>query len=376
MKPMKYFATIGLLGMLVSCVGDLTVKMPLTTDKAPTELLAEVKVNDLRVAGSKRTAAFGVPMGSVEFNPPAVELIKQKLEAELTKLLTESGVRSKRFYIADLVEFSANTNTTPLYWDVIGRVHLILKSGKNQHDLFGTHTKRTYIWPGEKIIKQVINESLRQIVEGLKPVPPGLAYKSTEYKSITQSQIVEGLKSVPPGLAYRSTGQRRFFLGFSIVPPAGDDWIITQKDRTRIHLNTKTVQKQNYALAVFAISKLVAPPLYSIASLAEFAEKSEDLELGRPDRRLNYYYDISIVRINERDCVRADFSAQFHSDPRNRKSLYMLEGVNFYCLHPESNTFVVVIGYNQSYKKGITPLALEGEAQQFVKSLSFEHLDE
>ena len=39
-----------------------------------------------------------------------------------------------------------------------------------KYNLFGTHTERTYAWPGEKIIMKVVDESLKQIEAGLKPV--------------------------------------------------------------------------------------------------------------------------------------------------------------------------------------------------------------
>lgn len=176
MRTIKYFLAIGLIGMQVGCASNIVVKMPQTTDVAQTKLLADVKVMDLRqpgVASSKREAAFGVPMGTVEFDPPAAQFIKQELETELTKLLTDKGIELKRYYVADLMEFGVNTDTTPLYWDVIGRIHLLVKDGENQHDLVGTHVIRTYIWPGEEIIQKVISESLKQIISGLKPVSAG-----------------------------------------------------------------------------------------------------------------------------------------------------------------------------------------------------------
>ncbi len=172
MPKLKHFVVIGLIGILAGCAGNITVKMPeYNTESIPVTLLAKVEVNDLRkpgVAASKREAAFGVPMGTVEFDPPEDQYIKKLLETELTKLLIEAGVGSTKKYVVDLVEFGVNTDTTPLYWDVVARVHLILKSGENKYDLVGTHTERTYIWPGEEIIRQAINKSLEQIIIELK----------------------------------------------------------------------------------------------------------------------------------------------------------------------------------------------------------------
>jgi hypothetical protein len=132
-----------------------------------------VKVNDLRtpgVAASKREAAFGVPMGNITFDPPEAQVVKNLLEVELTKILRQKGIQSQQDYVCDLVEFGVNTNTTPLYWDVIGRILLVLKQNGKEYNLFGKHMERTYAWPGESIIEKVVDESLKQIAAGLRPI--------------------------------------------------------------------------------------------------------------------------------------------------------------------------------------------------------------
>ena len=169
----KYVVLVALGFFLYGCASDVTVRMrPQGYTAAPrSELLAEVRVRDLRdleASISKREAAFGVPMGHVRFDPPEVQLVKDALEQELTMLLREKGSSSKKSFSCDLYEFCANTNTTPLYWDVIGRVRLVLKSAEKENELFGTHTVRTYVWPSESIIKQAMEESLKQVVAGLK----------------------------------------------------------------------------------------------------------------------------------------------------------------------------------------------------------------
>ena len=170
---MKYLVLITLCGFLAGCTGHVAVKMPL--QEIPNgNLLARLKVNDLRtpgVAASKREAAFGVPMGNITFDPPEARVVKNLLEVELTKILREKGVQSPQDYVCDIVEFGVNTNTTPLYWDVIGRIKLVLKQNGKEYDLFGTRTERTYLWPSESIIKKVVDESLKQIVTGVRQVP-------------------------------------------------------------------------------------------------------------------------------------------------------------------------------------------------------------
>ena len=135
-------------------------------------MIAEVQVNDIRkpgVAASTRESAFGTPMGNVSFDPPETQLVKQTLEFELSKQLREKGVVEKRAYSCDVIEFGVNTVTTPIYWDVVSQVRLVLKRGGKEYVLSGTNTQRTFVWPGETIIRNVVEESLKQVVDGLKP---------------------------------------------------------------------------------------------------------------------------------------------------------------------------------------------------------------
>lgn len=70
---------------------------------------------------------------------------------------------------ADLAEFGVNTVTTPIYWDVVSRVRLVLKRNGKEYPLSGTSTERTFIWPGEPIIRRVVEESMKQVASGLTP---------------------------------------------------------------------------------------------------------------------------------------------------------------------------------------------------------------
>ena len=169
---MKHLLLITLYSFLVGCAGHVTVKIPLQ-EVQNENLLARVKVNDLRtpgVAASTREAAFGVPMGNITFDPPEEQIVKNLLEVELTKILREKGLKSQQDYVCYLVEFGVNTDTTPLYWDVIGRILLVLKQNGKEYNLFGKHVERTYAWPGEGIIKEVVDESLQQIITDLRQI--------------------------------------------------------------------------------------------------------------------------------------------------------------------------------------------------------------
>jgi hypothetical protein len=174
---MRSWTALLLAFLFAGCVSsNVVVRMPPPgAPEGPTrQTLAEVQVKDLRqpgTAASTREAAFGVPMGNISFDPPEAQLIRRTLEYELTKQLGEKGVVEKRTYSCDLLEFGVNTVTTPVYWDVVGRIKLVLKRDGKEYPLSGANTERTYIWPGESIIRKVVEESLKQVAEGVKAVP-------------------------------------------------------------------------------------------------------------------------------------------------------------------------------------------------------------
>ena len=151
--------------------GSIVVKMQ--AQKFPDDgLLASVKVNDLRtpgVAASEREWSFGVK-DTIVFDPPEPELVKNLLEAELTKLLREKGVRLQQEYVCDIIEFGANTKPTLLYFEITGNVRLVLKHNGKQYYLSGAHTEKDFIWPGVNLIKKVVDESFKQITAELKHI--------------------------------------------------------------------------------------------------------------------------------------------------------------------------------------------------------------
>ena len=172
---MKALLTLLLCCLLGACASDMAVRIRVP-DAQSGQPLARIKVNDLRtpgVAASKREAAFGVPMGNITFNPSEAQLVRQLLEVELTRRLRAKGIQTTQDYVCEIVEFGANTVTTPLYWDVVGRVHLVLRHAGRDHQLSGTQTERTFVWPGEDLVIRVIDASLRQITADLDRVVQG-----------------------------------------------------------------------------------------------------------------------------------------------------------------------------------------------------------
>lgn len=171
MRPLTIFIT--LCSLLVGCGGDMSAVIKHEPYKVEGNLLARVNVKDARtleMATSKREAAFGVSLGDITFDPSEAQIVKNVLEAELTKLMKEKGIQTIKEFSCNIVNFDVKTPATALYWDVTGRIHLLLKQNGKEYGLSGTHTERTYVYPSDTIIKKTLDESLSQIAAQLKQV--------------------------------------------------------------------------------------------------------------------------------------------------------------------------------------------------------------
>jgi hypothetical protein len=169
---MRYLTIfITMLSLLVGCGGNMTAVIKHEPYKVEGNLLARVNVKDVRtleMATSKREAAFGVSMGDITFDPSETQIVKNVLEVELTKLMKEKGIQTNKYFSCDIINFDIKTPAKTLYWDVVGRIDLILKHDGKEYSLSGTHTERTYVYPSETIINKTLDESLKQIVAQLK----------------------------------------------------------------------------------------------------------------------------------------------------------------------------------------------------------------
>ena len=179
MKP-RWSCTIAavLVATASGCAGDVVVRMPPPAREAGTTdaALANVMVLDTRrpgVAASTRES-MGQPMGNVTFDPPEAQLVKAELEAELSRLMAAKGVNRRETFSVALTEFGVNTDSTPLYWDCIARISVVLKHGTREFPLTGSGTQRTYAWPGEEVLRKAVSDAFEQLKAGLPPVVDAL----------------------------------------------------------------------------------------------------------------------------------------------------------------------------------------------------------
>ncbi|HZP93290.1 MAG TPA: hypothetical protein VFB20_10455 [Burkholderiales bacterium] len=176
MNTWRIAATIALaIAVAAGCASkQVNVGIDLATARAlpDSDGLVTVAMHDTRrpgVAASSRES-LGTPMGNIVFEPPEADVLKARLEADLARILKARGVTTPRTFECDLLELGVNTQPTPLYWDVVGRVRIVLKDGSRNFELAGTGSEFAFVWPGEEVVRTAFYRTLDGLSTELQKV--------------------------------------------------------------------------------------------------------------------------------------------------------------------------------------------------------------
>jgi TPR repeat protein len=170
------------LGVLYEQGGQLTVFLkPLADQNAapqPSERAVKVKLatvtDDRQEKGriGTREAAFGISMGDVHLGQKAAETMQQALSDDLLAAgyrVVETG----QDLIAEgrLRKFWVRTDTTVLYWDVVGDIEFelaVLPATQKKEPVEKTFTchqvERTYLWPSATLLGKVLDACLADMM--------------------------------------------------------------------------------------------------------------------------------------------------------------------------------------------------------------------
>jgi uncharacterized lipoprotein YajG len=165
------------------CMGNITVDlsshMPAQSDSKLAAISPQIinleKIQDVRtpgVAEGTREAAFGVPMGNIEFTPTASEIVNNVIKSELQNAGHKLSSNSQYVLSGKIKVFKVGTNTTPLYWDIVGKLNVELNVSnskiKNSIILNSSCTDRTYLYPSGRLVKKVMNKCLNDFANQFK----------------------------------------------------------------------------------------------------------------------------------------------------------------------------------------------------------------
>ena len=119
----------------------------------------------------ERNAAFNVSMGDIYTNRDVSVYLREALQNEL--LASGNSLFDDKFDITvtgDLLKFWIWTNTTTLYWDIIGEIELNLtvsnqKTDKTTNKVYKAKSEsRTYVWPTEELVSSVVSETVKSLM--------------------------------------------------------------------------------------------------------------------------------------------------------------------------------------------------------------------
>ncbi|MDY6990525.1 MAG: YajG family lipoprotein [Thermodesulfobacteriota bacterium] len=184
-KDFLLFLCSVFLMLLVGCAQNISVQFPSYTPTGNGSQLALIPpqnihleaVQDTRPPGraeGTREAAFGVPMGTVEFRPPASDIVRDVIMSEFKNAGHRFTDKEQQVTIwAKILTFEVGTNTTPLYWDIMGNtkieVEVMNPSGQQFKNTYtSTCQDRTYVWPGGKLVKKVMQSCITEFANTMR----------------------------------------------------------------------------------------------------------------------------------------------------------------------------------------------------------------
>lgn len=130
---------------------------------------------DIDIEG-KATAAFGVPMRHIRFEPSPATLLGQAIISEIKAAghTVTDGAEGTQITGA-VLEFEAHTDTTLLYWDVIGNLavslQILVARGTKPGALLDYRARCmdwTYSWPSEAVIAGVMSKCINDFANKLR----------------------------------------------------------------------------------------------------------------------------------------------------------------------------------------------------------------
>ena len=173
MNFLRVFVTaIFIAGIMTACAGwvsDIVIELDpfqnmVREDINPCKQLP-IEIMDIRKdIAMEKTSIGGGSLGEIDLNPPEPELVRDIIEHTLCKIFIDKGSPNEMPIVyCGIKTFDIYTPATPLYWDVIAKIELILRVYGQDHTVSGSAIERTWIWPSQDIIHRVANEALRQV---------------------------------------------------------------------------------------------------------------------------------------------------------------------------------------------------------------------
>jgi len=175
-------AMLGLGGCASSGADDVTVSidfeslLPEGDVERPNPV--PVRVTDIRQQAHLERTALGVHLGNIVVSPPVPDVVQRIVQTTADRVFVSADAPGEPI-LTGIRVFEIATPSTPLYWDVVAEVELVVRLREEDRTVSGRAEERTYVWPSEKLISEVTHKALQRVVVQLKTVLTELAGKAS-----------------------------------------------------------------------------------------------------------------------------------------------------------------------------------------------------
>lgn len=168
-------AALGVVLLLASCAGTVRPRVEPSAPPGQGSALSAVPSRELALdvsepagaSGGRREAAFGVSLGDVRFDPPPREVMRRAVAAELEAAGHRLSPAGRPFRVR-IERFEGRTDTTPLYWDVVGVVAISVGVPGAEARYQATCEGRTWVNPSEALFAEVLSRCVDDVVGQLR----------------------------------------------------------------------------------------------------------------------------------------------------------------------------------------------------------------
>jgi hypothetical protein len=161
----------------------------------PARRQLHVEVLDIRKDKKMEKTTLGdISLGKIDLYPPEAELIKAIVENTLCDISTDgTSLTDMPTVYCGINTFDILTPATPLYWDVIAKIELVLRVEGQDYTISGAANEQTWIWPSRDIIHRVVNKALQKVIVELKQKLTFL-FQSNDHGVVPQSAPPECIR--------------------------------------------------------------------------------------------------------------------------------------------------------------------------------------
>lgn len=158
-------------------------------------------------------------------------------------------------------------------------------------------------------------------------------------------------------------------LGFSILPPPGNNWHEKLRNNSLIYL--KKDQPETYAIYTQATEIIFDHPISKENELVEYVMKTKNVDLtsGRYKNYTSQYYT---KKSPTQQCVRYNNNFEDHGVKNlAEKTFVIVKSSGIFCLHPDTPDVGVDLYYYEKSLSGVDNMSYKNEGEQFLSSLNF-----